>query len=129
VELLRGQFDVIHYLEKNAKRSDNIYLWGSNCLIYYLTGRQAPTRFVSNLGIVSLWVQPSWREELMRDLRNTQPPFIIVTRGDALPTITYVNLDSEKYLRTFPEFDSFITNNYKAAADFGSFVIYEREGK
>ncbi len=127
MELLRGQFNVIHYLEKNAKPSDGVFLWGSNCLIYYLSGHQAPTRFVSNLGIVSLWAQPSWREELMRDLTNAQPPFIIVTRGDALPTITYVRLDSENYLKIFPKLDSFISENYKLVADFESFVIYHRE--
>jgi hypothetical protein len=126
-ELLRGQFDVIHYLEKNARPSDGVYLWGSNCLIYYLSGHQAPTRFVSNLGIVSLWAQPSWREELVRDLRNAQPRFIIVTRRDALPTITYVNLDSEKYLEIFPGLDTFITQNYRSVADLESFVVYRRE--
>jgi len=126
-ELLRGQFDVIHYLEKNAKPSDGVYLWGNNCLIYYLSGHQAPTRFVSNLGIVSLWGQPSWREELVRDLRNAQPRFIIVTRRDAVRTITYVNLDSENYLKIFPKLDSFITENYKPVADFDTFVVYRRQ--
>jgi hypothetical protein len=62
----------------------------------------------------------------MRDLRASRPRFIIVARGDQLPVLTYVNLDSEGYLKTFPEFGSFITNNYKAAADFDSFVVYER---
>jgi hypothetical protein len=126
-ELLQGQFEVIHYLEKNAKPSDGVFLWGSNCLIYYLSGHQAPTRFVSNLGIVSLWALPSWREELIRELRNTQPRFIIVTRGDALPTITYVNLDSEKYLEIFPGLDSFIAQNYRPAVEFESFVVYRRK--
>jgi hypothetical protein len=126
-ELLRGQFDVIHYLEKNAKPSDGVFVWGSNCLIYYLSGHQAPTRFVSNLGIVSLWAQASWREELVRDLRNAQPRFIIVTRRDALPTITYVNLDSENYLKIFPKLDSFITENYKPVADLDAFVVYRRK--
>jgi hypothetical protein len=125
-ELLRGQFEVMHYLEKNATPRDSIYLWGSNCLIYYLSGHQAPTRFVSNLGIVSLWAQPSWREELMRDLRKSQPRFIVVTRDDALPSITYVNLDSEKYLKTFPELERFITSRYTPAADFRTFVVYRR---
>jgi len=126
-ELLRGQFDVIHYLEKNAQPSDGVYVWGAHCMIYYLTGHQAPTRFVSNLGIVSLWAQPSWRDELVRDLRNAQPRFIIVTRRDALPTITYVNLDSEKYLEIFPGLDTFITQNYRSVADLESFVVYRRE--
>jgi hypothetical protein len=126
-ELLRGQFDVIHYLEKNARPSDGVYLWGNNCLIYYLSGHQAPTRFFSNLGILSLWAQPSWRVELMRDLRNAQLRFIIVTRHDALPSITYVNLDSESYLKIFPKLDSFINENYMPVADFDAFVVYRRK--
>ncbi len=125
-ELLCGQFDVIDYLEKNARPSDGVFLWGSNCLIYYLSGHQPPTRFITNLGLMSPWCPNSWREELVRDLRNVRPRFIIVTRHDALPMITYVNLDSEHYLKFFPKLDSFITENYEPVADFDAFVVYRR---
>ncbi len=121
-----GEFQVIDYLNSNAKPTDGVYVWSFNCQIYYLTGHQPPTRFVSNLGIISLWSPPRWRGELMRDLRRSQPRFIVVARGDQLPVLTYVNLDSEKYLKTFPEFDSFITKDYKPVADFDTFVVYER---
>lgn len=124
MELLRGQLEVIRYLERNARPSDGIYLWSSNCLIYYLSGHSAPTRFVSNLGLLSLWAQPSWRDELVRDLQRARPRFIIVTRGDALPTITYVRLDSQDYLNVFPKLRSLITQSYKPVADFDSFVVY-----
>jgi hypothetical protein len=122
-----GEFEVIDYLNRNATPSDGIYVWSYACLIYYLTGHQPPTRFVSNLGIVSLWSPPSWRAELMRDLRRSQPRFIVVARDDRLPVLTYVNLDSDKYLKTFPEFDSFITKNYQSVADFDTFVVYGRQ--
>ncbi len=125
-ELLRGQFEVIHYLKQHAAPSDGVFVWGSNCLIYFLSGHQPPTRFVSNLGIISLWAKPSWREELVRDLQSTQPRFIVVTRGDALPTITYVKADSEKYLDLYPDLRVLIAQNYGEVSDFGSFVIYER---
>jgi hypothetical protein len=125
-ELFRGQLDVIDYLEKDARSSDGVYLWGSNCLIYYMSGHQPPTRFVSNLGLMSPWCPTSWREELVRDLTKAQPRFIIVTRRDALPMITYVNLDSENYLKIFPKLNSFITENYEPVADFDAFVVYRR---
>ena len=128
-EHLSGQLEVINFLEKNATFHNGVYVWSANCAIYYLAGRQPPTRFVSNLGIVSLWAEPSWREELMRDLRNSQPRFIVVARQDTMPAITYVTVDSETYLKRFPEFDSFIAINYKPVADFDSFVIYGRSGK
>jgi hypothetical protein len=128
-EHFQGEFGVIDYLQRNANPGDGVYVWSFNCLIYYLTGHQSPTRFVSNLGIISLWSPPSWRGELMRDLRRSQPRFIVVARGDQLPILTYVNLDSEKYLKTFPEFDSFIAKNYKSVADFDTFVVYRRNGR
>ena len=65
----------------------------------------------------------------MRDLRNAQPRFIIVTRGDALPTITYVNLDSEAYLKVYPKLDRLITESYRPVADFERFVMYERNAR
>jgi hypothetical protein len=126
-EHFRGQFDVMHYLEKNAQASDDIFLWGYTSSIYYFSGHQAPTRFVSTLGFVSPWCPPSFREELVRGLRNAQPRFVIVARHDALPSVNYANLDSEKYLKRFPELDSFITQNYSPVADFDSFVVYRRE--
>jgi hypothetical protein len=128
-EHLAGELEVIDFLRKNARPNDSVYVWTANCAIYYLSGRQPPTRFVSNLGIISLWAKPSWREELVRDLGSAQPRFIIVTRRDALPPITYVNLDSEEYLKSFAEFDSFLTSRYKSVADFDTFVIYGRNGK
>jgi hypothetical protein len=121
-----GEFEVIDYLNQHAKPSDGVYVWSFNCQIYYLTGHQPPTRFVSNLGIISLWSPPPWRRELMRDLNKSQPRFIVVARGDQLPVLTYVNLDSESYVKTFPEFDSFLTNNYEAVADFDTFIVYRR---
>jgi hypothetical protein len=125
-DLLRGQLDVIHYLEKNAQPSDGVFLWGFNCSIYYFSGHQPPTRLITNLGIVAQWGPPSFREELMRDLRNAQPRFLIVTRHDAIPSITYVNLDSEQSLKFFPKLNSFIIENYKPVADFDTFVVYRR---
>jgi hypothetical protein len=125
-EHLHGEFGVIEYLQRNAKPDEGVYLWASLGRIYYLTGHQPPTRFVSNLGIIALWSLPSWREELMRDLKRSRPRFIVVGRGDQLPTLTYVNLDSEKYLKTFPQLEAFLSADYSPVADFDTFVVYRR---
>ena len=127
-EHLDGELKVIDFLEKNARPNDGVYVWAAHCAIYCLSGHPSPTRFVSNLGIVSLWSQYSWRAELMRDLRNAQPRFIVVARGDKLPFLTYVNLDSEKYLKTFPQFDAFIISHYSPVEDFDTFVVYRWNG-
>ena len=126
-EYLGDELKVIGFLEKNATPNDGLYIWGTRGVIYYLTGHIPPTRFHANLGIMSPWCPYSWREELVRDLRKTQPRFIVVARHDALPMITYVNMDSETFLKSFPELDTFIASNYKAAADFENFVVYRRQ--
>jgi len=126
LERLHTEFGVIDYLQRNAKVGDGIYVWASLGRIYYLTGHQPPTRFISSLGLMALWSPPSWRGELMRGLRRSPPRFIIVGRGDQLPTLTYVNLDSEQYLKTFPQLETFITSGYSRVADFDSCVVYRR---
>ena len=126
LEHLKGQLETVRYLKQNLRPGEGIFLWGAHCLIYYLSGSRPPTRFVSNLALVSTWSPPSWREELVRDLEHSPPRFIVVARGDELPSITYTELDSERYLRVFPRLDGFISSHYSLVADFDSFVIYQR---
>jgi len=126
-EYLGAELEVIDFLKKNARPFDGVYVWGTRGVIYYLTGHIPPTRFHADLGIMSPWCPFSWRAELMRDLRNTQPRFIVVARHDAIPMITYVNLDSETFLKRFPELDTFIAQNYRCVADFEDFVVYRRQ--
>jgi Dolichyl-phosphate-mannose-protein mannosyltransferase len=124
LEHLKGQLETVRYLKQNLRPGEGVFLWGAHCLIYYLSGSRPPTRFVSNLALVSTWSPPSWREELVRDLEHSPPRFIVVARGDELPSITYTQLDSEQYLGVFPRLDGFISSHYSPVADFDSFVIY-----
>jgi hypothetical protein len=126
-EYLGAELEVIDFLEKNARPYDGVYVWGTRGVIYYLSGHIPPTRFHANLGLMSPWCPYSYRAELVRDLRNSRPRFIVVARHDALPIITYVNLDSETFLKRFPELDTFIAQNYRLAADFETFVVYRRQ--
>ncbi len=127
LEHLKGQLETVRYLKRNLRPGEGVFLWGAHCLIYYLSGSRPPTRFVSNLGLVATWSPPSWREELVRDLEKSPPRFIVVARGDQLPSITYTQLDSEQYLKVFPRLDGFLRNHYSPLADFDSFVVYRRE--
>lgn len=127
IELLRGQFEVVRYVEKTTQPGDSIYLWGSNSLIYFLTDRQPPTRFVLNLGVVAKWGKESWKNEIMQGIETARPRLIIVTRHDSLPTITYEAKDSEQYLDTsFLQLNNYINQNYTRAIDFEDFTIYKR---
>jgi len=127
IELLEGQLDVIDYVARATKPDDSIYLWGSNSLIYFLADREPPTRFILNLGVISKWGKPSWKQEIVEAIRARQPRLIIVAKHDALPTITYEDRDSYDYLRTsFPALEEYILTNYKPSVELRDFVIYEK---
>jgi hypothetical protein len=121
------QFQVIHYLQQNSSAGDGLFVWGSEPLIYFLTRRNPPTRFVSNLGVLSLWVPEEWREELMSDLEKSQPRYIVVARDDKVPMISFNYLDSEGYLGRFPVLARFIAEHYRAALDVRAFTVYRHE--
>jgi hypothetical protein len=71
-------------------------------------------------------VPEAWGDELARDLRKSEPRFIAVARGDALPAITYVNADCAKYINVYSGLPDLIAQDCSSVADLGSFVIYER---
>lgn len=126
VELLDGQLEVMKYLKQNARPEDKVFLWGSNSLIYFLSGHEPPTRFPLNLGLISRWTPPQWLPEVAEQVQQTAPAFIIVTRGDQLPTITYSNLDSEQSLQTIPALRDYIAQNYVSVRHLKNFEIYRR---
>jgi hypothetical protein len=117
---------VIEYVKKHSTAQDGIFVWGTDPLIYFLAERRPPTRFVTNLGLVSRWSPPSWHDELLHDLRSRPPRFIIVARNDQVYFITLTEQDSEQYLRSFPALAEYISRNYRPVKDFVNFVVYSR---
>jgi hypothetical protein len=78
--------------------------------------------------LLALWAQPSWRLELMRDLAQAPPEYIIVARDDAVPMVSFVSLDSEAYLqRRFPAFRAFVEGNYRQVDKCEYFTIYRHD--
>ncbi len=124
LEHLKGEFGVISYLKANSSSDDKVFIWGTQPIIYFLSERRAPTRFVSNLGLISPWGPRAWQEELIRDLKKSPPKFLIVVRKDAIPSVSYTSRDSESFLKVFTELDSFIKSFYAPEKTIGNFVVY-----
>jgi hypothetical protein len=120
------QMRVIRYLNENLASSDTVFVWGSEPLVYFLTGRRPPTRFLSNLPLISPWGPRPWRQELMYDLGKSPPRFLVVVRHDKVPFISYKNLDSEQFLETFPELAAFIKRGYGPDLNLESYAVYRR---
>ncbi len=125
-EHLRGQLQVIRYLKANAGAGDQVFVWGTAPLIYFMTGKQPPNRFVSNLGLMAAWGPAAWRRELVRDLRQSLPRFIVVARHDAVYGITYTHLDSAQYLARYPGLARILRRHYREVVPGRNFIIYRR---
>jgi hypothetical protein len=121
---LKGEFGVIRFLRANSSPQDTVFVWGTQPVIYFLSERRSPTRFASNLGLVSPWGPRAWQEELIRDLKKSPPKFLIVVRKDAIPSVSYTERDSESFLEVFPELDGFIRSSYQPEKTIENFVVY-----
>jgi len=123
-ENLHDQLGVIDFLKKNSSPGDKVFVWGTAPLINFLSQRRPASRFVSNLALISPWGPPRWREELVRELAESNPRFIVVARHDAIPTISYTTRDSEQYLQVFPSLAALISSRYQPAVNLWDFEIY-----
>ena len=126
IEHLGGEFQVIRYLQNHAAPHDQVFVWGTAPLIYFLSGRECPSRFVSNLGLVSDWAPAAWRDELVRTLQKKRPRFIIVERRDAIAAVSGTTLDSQEYLVRYPALARLLGNQYERTRSFRNFIVYSR---
>jgi hypothetical protein len=126
IEHLGGEFQVIHFLKDHSAPVDQVYVWGTAPLIYFLSGRECPSRFVSNLGLISDWTPAAWRDELVHTLKTKWPRFIIVERRDAIPAVSGTTLDSQEYLVRYPALLHLLNKAYSREKSFGNFTVYTR---
>jgi hypothetical protein len=125
IEKLPDQLKVINYLKENSTPKDEVYIWGTAPLVYFLAQRQCPSRFVSNLGVISTWVPDRWRQELVRDLKTKRPRYIVVARHDPIPMVSRIYKDSEQYLWSdYPALAALIRNRYEPAVNYTDFEVY-----
>jgi hypothetical protein len=126
VEHLEGKFQVVQELRGSLAPNDGLFVWGTDPLIYFLTDRQPPTRFVSNLPLISPWGPPEWRDELVSDLARSRPAFIVVCRNDQVPDIAFSQLDSEQKLASYGSLRDLISSSYVRVEDLPDYAILRR---
>lgn len=124
-EKIGDQMRVIDYLRANSLPQDQVYVWGTAPLINFLPQRGNPSRFVSNLGLISTWAPESWRQELVNTLEAKPPRYIVVERHDMAASLTFTKLDSEQYLKIYPRLADLLQRDYAPAVNYSDFEIYE----
>jgi hypothetical protein len=124
LEKLSEQLRVIDYVKKDISPRDEVYVWGTAPLINFLTQRRNPSRFVSNLALMSTWGPDRWRQELVRTLEAKRPRYIVVARHDSVPTLTFTMMDSEEYLQVYPALADLLNRQYQLDVNYWDFEIY-----
>lgn len=122
-EDFRDVLRVVDYLKIHPARTNGVYVWGNEPLIYYLSGHQPPTRFVWDLPLLAPWRLPGWRQQMMQQLSESRPRFVVVARDDEVHNLSYTSQDSEEAIRTFPEFAGFLRSAYRPCKDYPTFEI------
>lgn len=126
IEHFGGELQVVRYLQSHSVPGDKVYVWGTAPLVYFLSGRDCASRFVSNLALVSDWAPAAWRDELVQTLKSKRPRFIIVERRDAIPAVSGTTLDSQEYLVRYPALASLLHQQYRPAKVLRNFIVYAR---
>lgn len=124
---LRTILAVVDYLQQKTTRQDAVYIWGFEPLINFLADRPIPTRYTYNVPLVAPWGKPSWREELIEDLKRSPPRYMMVAEKDAIPWTTGRTEDSKRLLEEFPDLKTFLRENYREEKQIGPFTLYRRK--
>jgi hypothetical protein len=114
------------YISRHTRAADPVYIWGFEPLTLFLARRQAPTRFVFAVPLVSPWTPARWRDELMRDLRARPPVLFGVMRHDAIPHASGRGDDSAAQLAGFPALRAFLGENYRYETMIEDLTLYRR---
>ncbi len=122
---LRADREVASFLQRHTGEGDSIFVWGFEPLIYFLADRRPASRFLYTVPLVTAWSPPEWRSELIRDLTQNQPAFIIVAHNDVLPWMTGRRDDSAAQVHSFGEFRSILDRHYRNVGRIEDFDIYE----
>lgn len=76
------------YIQAHTLPSDKILLWGSQTGIYFLSGRQSPTRFTHQFPLFNpKYTDRAKVDEVLKDLQTKRPVLIIDAKHPAAPFI------------------------------------------
>lgn len=126
---LKDELAVADYLKPRLSSQDHIYIWSMRIWPYQLTGVSSPTRFQTHehylmqpKGQPLTELQMKWRREVMRDLEQHPPKYILWSTTDHLWLLPNAETSKEQ-LKRFPEFAAFVQSRYLPDTTIGAFEI------
>ena len=111
-------------ISRHVKPGAPVYIWGFEPVIYSLSMTKPSSRYIYNVPQRAQWQSEGARAILMRDLAHSPPEAVITQRRDAMHFVTGNRLDSTDSLPDFPEFERWLTKNYRKVQDIDRFALW-----
>jgi hypothetical protein len=78
----------VEFIQENTGQEDTVLMWGTQTVIYFLSGRESPTRYVHQIPLWNTRYATRERvEEFLNDLEDKKPALIIDTRLRSMPLV------------------------------------------
>lgn len=120
---------VTSYISHRSQPQDEVFLWGNSVGVYFFLNKLPPTICLANGQFIPSWPPTSWRDTVIKQLRESAPRYFIIELNDAQPLITGNTMGSYEYLLHWEALYSYLNDNYKDLIIIGNFKIYEKIGQ
>jgi hypothetical protein len=122
-----ADLQVASYLRANSQPSDEVFVWGFDPTVYFVSHRTCASRFIYNMTLYGDWSWPEQRQEMTDDLTHNRPLFILILKNDAMPWVTGSKDDSATAFEKFSGFKQMVAANYVLTTEIQNFAIYRRD--
>jgi 4-amino-4-deoxy-L-arabinose transferase-like glycosyltransferase len=112
------------YVGDRTGAGETIFIWGFEPLVYFLADRQPASRFIYTVPLVTKWSPPEWQNELIRDLAEQPPSYILILHNDRLPWMTGRSDDSAAQLLSFPALTRVLDERYEKESTIEDFTVW-----
>jgi hypothetical protein len=125
VFMISKTFKAVDKVSNETGPADNIYVWGFDPLVYYLSGRNCTSRFIYNFPLLWKGENSALKKEFMNEVEKYPPKMILVAKNDPLLYISGYNEDSKQLLDRFTEFKGYLDARYNYETSIDDFDYYK----
>jgi hypothetical protein len=122
----QAELELARYLREHTTPDDAITVWGSEPVVYYLSGRRSASRFGFTYPLIAgrgTRFFDRYRVEFIRELEAAEPAYLVVADHDPHPLDAET---SQQHLREFPELMALLNASYLPERQIGDFQLWRR---
>ena len=123
---LPANLAVAEHFARCTAPGDTVFIWGYETVVYFLAGRDCPTRFIHNFPLRCPWGSARFGDELLASLDRARPNYIALLENDPVWWATGTREDSLEALRRYPSLEQFIASRYIPEGRIEDFLLFRR---